>query len=376
MPKTNKPVLSKTNQQRVRRMKEREVAFQQQFDEAGIECCSLERLYRASPDEIKALIPIMKKLVQHNKKVNDLIMNKSFSFGATTSDEINQELLNHLATKYKGVKGKELKYKHQDRKDKFREIVIKDNQDIFNNCLKIEAENTIKTLYVSIDVNDFDPPTRYYDREAKLESDSMPVINMHVQPEIVKIDAPLPPKVNMSCVVVNPREKTPQEKAPPVKATPVKTPPVKTTLLDDADSSSDEDDLEAFEQKNDVLVNTDKDETHSLDLKTYANSIKKIIKGNMKERINTYLLNIDDANNEYEHLEEDNHGYIEHVETPQDIIECFALHFKRPKRGSKKELYKWTIRNPTATKKIISKMYKSIERTIRKDTAEENKRDY
>ena len=176
MPKSNKVIFSRTIQQQVRRMKTRETTFQEQFTEKNIKCCSLDKLLRSSPEEILSLVPILKKIAQHNKKTNDLIMGGYFSFGPEVNEtEINENLFEHIQAQYAGHRGKTLKYTLQDKKDRFRETIIKDNQDTFNNCLKISAENAIKKYFDSVDVSKYKPTDTYLKKQEQKEQSKNPI---------------------------------------------------------------------------------------------------------------------------------------------------------------------------------------------------------
>ena len=128
MPKINSKVKSRNQQQQLRRMREREVVFASKFTESSITCCSLSKLFQASETEINALIPILKKIIQHNIKVQELIKERCYTPERIATDEFNTGLFEYLTEKYKGVAGQKLKYKNSDRKDKFRQTVIEQSQ--------------------------------------------------------------------------------------------------------------------------------------------------------------------------------------------------------------------------------------------------------
>lgn len=155
MPKINSKVFSKDQQQKLRRMAQREAQFEAQFAENNIKCCTLDRLYATSTTELTDLLGIIKKMIQHNKKTDDLIAEGCYKSDAII-DDYDDEMSNYLAEKYKGQKGKILKYTYCHQKDKFREEVINDNQLQFNNRLSTKMETSIKKLYDDIDISGYE----------------------------------------------------------------------------------------------------------------------------------------------------------------------------------------------------------------------------
>ena len=89
MPKINTKVNSRMDQQKLRRMKEREAKFTTQFTENAITCVSFEQLLRGSNSELESLIPIIKKIIQHKEKVDSLITANLFRLEVISTNEIN-----------------------------------------------------------------------------------------------------------------------------------------------------------------------------------------------------------------------------------------------------------------------------------------------
>lgn len=352
MPKTNKVIFSRTNQQRVRRMKNREISFQEQFNEKNIKCCSLNKLLRASPEELIALVPILKKIAQHNKKTNDLIMDGCFSFGPEVNEtEVNENLFEHLQKHYAGHRGKTLKYTFQTKKDRFRETIIKDSQDIFNNCLKISAENSIKKYFNSVDVSKYNPTDKYLNDQRENALSKNPIIE-YFEPvkEIIISEAPDPPKLNLNVIVVSKEPMKTQIK----KIKSLKIEPVPITQSEKFESSeSDNEDLDDFESNIKKEMDTDRDINTTEDLRKFAKLIKKQINTDLKERVSEFLDN--QPMQGYEHLQDDR----EHKDTKENIIMDFAFQFKSVKRKNPL-LTKWTSRNPISTNKIINSMVSRI----------------
>ena len=230
MPRLNGKVNSRNDQQKLRRMREREADFVAKFTENNITCVTFEQLLKGSEAELTALIPIIKKIIQHQEKVNELIASNVFRLEPISANEINTELYEYLQDQYKGIASKTLKYKNSDRKDVFRETIIKENQLQFNNCLTIEAENTIKKFFDDIDISNYEPTTLFYKREEEERKANQTWINTEEKKEEPIIYEPPPPPepVQTPMKPVKPKKIKKPEPTPPPPPPPMK--PVKYTL--------------------------------------------------------------------------------------------------------------------------------------------------
>lgn len=329
MPKINTKVNSTNQQQRIRRMKQREADFATKFIDNNINCVSLDSLYRASEAEITALIPIMKKIIQHNSKTAELINERCYKPDEISNDQYNIALFEHLNDTYKGHKGKTLKYKYDHRKDKFRQIIIEENQLQFNNCLSEDAENSIKKLFNDIDISNYTITDTFLKNEKKEQDSKRPMIILEPEPEITIPKPKLKPKPEIP--IPKPKPKPKQSKKP------------------DSDSDSDSDsDIEADLKRLEARENTDQDKNTTEDIKNWRNKIYKLWKADIEDILN--------SPNDYDN--DDEEAGI------NDIIDMYVSRTKRQTRGIKADVGQWATRNTQSTKKIITSIIRKIQKQL------------
>jgi hypothetical protein len=176
MPKINSKVFTADQQQRRRRMKERNKKFIEEFDKNNIKCVSLYKLYDASADELTALIPIIKKIIIHNAKTAELIKEGVYKPEPIKPDEYNVSLYNTLFAKYNNQHGKTLKYKYDHKKDTFKQTIIEENQELFNKNISSNNSNTITKLFNDIDISKFELSERFINKEKKAAEEKKAII--------------------------------------------------------------------------------------------------------------------------------------------------------------------------------------------------------
>ena len=385
MPKIKSKVNSRNDQQKLRRMREREADFVAKFTENNITCVTFEQLLRGSKSELESLIPLIKKIIQHQEKVNELIASNVFRLEPISANEINTELYEYLQDQYKGIASKTLKYKNSDRKDVFRETIIKENQLQFNNCLTIEAENTIKKFFDDIDISNYEPTTLFYKREEEERKANQTWINTEEKKEEPIIYEPPPPPepVQTPMKPVKPKkikkpEPTPPPPPPPMKPEPVKAEPIKQTPPPppyEADYDSDiEADIKALEERE----RTDQDNNTADDIKTWKKKLNKLWKEdilNIFENIN----DVDDDDGEYDktlsheqYEKKVNDRLLKKYE--QEAVSIIQLYINRTKnqtRGTKADIGKWAGRNPVSLKKVITSIVNTIKKQAMKELSKQ-----
>jgi hypothetical protein len=190
MPKINSKVFTADQQQRRRRMKERNQKFIEEFDKNNIKCVSLYKLYDASADELTALIPIIKKIIIHNAKTAELIKEGVYKPDPIKADEYNVSLYNTLFAKYNNQHGKKLKYKYDHKKETFKQTIIEENQDLFNKNMSSNNSNTITKLFNDIDISKFELSERFINKEKKAAEAKKAIIDE--EPKEEKKEKPKP----------------------------------------------------------------------------------------------------------------------------------------------------------------------------------------
>ena len=364
MPKINSKVNSRAQQQRLRRMRERESDFASKFTDNSITCCSLPKLYRASETELTALIPILKKIIQHNSKVQELIQERCYTPERIARDEYNTGLFEHLTEKYKGVAGQKLKFKNSDKKDKFRETVIKENQLQFNNCLPREVENSIVKLFDSINTANFTPTEKFYeDQKKEAEARQEWVIPEVEEPEEIP-EPPEPPTPTRTPLKPKKIKKIKKETKKIKKET---TPPP----VCEPDSESDSD-IEEDIKKMEMRENTDQDSNTKDDLKQWRAKLNKLWKDDIEEHYNDINDDDDEDYNKDLNHEENEQQMIarlteKYLNETQSIIKLYINKSKNLQNGTKAQIGKWTSRNPISLNKIITSIVKKIEKRMLKE---------
>jgi hypothetical protein len=177
MPKILGHVKSRSEQQQLRRMKIREEEHKSKFEINDIQCVKLHKLYSASAHELNSLIPIIKKIILHNAKTQELICEKLYVKPKIANYTYNVELYEHLALKYKARKAQTFKYTFENRM-KFRREIILNNQLQFNNSLSQNVENSITKLYENIDLSNYIPSETYLKKVKRLEHEQLNEINV------------------------------------------------------------------------------------------------------------------------------------------------------------------------------------------------------
>jgi hypothetical protein len=361
MPKINTKVYTKSQQQSLRRMKERTSAFETQFIDNNINCVSLDRLYCATADELTALLPIIKKIIQHNEKVAKLVSDNCFRHDEIKSDEYNPKLYDYLMIQYKGVKGQNLKYKNCHRKDEFRQSVLNENQLEFNNTMSIENENTIKKLFNDIDINSYEPCTREIEKTKKETAEKRAIHIEAVEKEIIIPDAPLvPDTIIKHCESITPVKKPKRVRRTKAEMLEAKKPEKEMSdtkkleivaqeiakIEEEYEYDSDiEGDIKRLEERE----QTDQDKNTEYDLNQWKTKINKLWKTEIEEGLSSVF---DD---------EDDDTRI------NDLINMYIQRTKGQIRGRNEKLGYWANRNHTSLKKIIVAIVKSINNKINKD---------
>ena len=381
MPKINGKVNSRNDQQKLRRMREREADFVAKFTENNITCVTFEQLLKGSEAELTALIPIIKKIIQHQEKVNELIASNVFRLEPISANEINTELYEYLQDQYKGIASKTLKYKNSDRKDVFRETIIKENQLQFNNCLTIEAENTIKKFFDDIDISNYEPTTLFYKREEEERKANQTWINTEEKKEEPIIYEPPPPPepVQTPMKPVKPKkikkpEPTPPPPPPPMKPETKKEKPTPPPPPYEADYDSDiEAEIKALEERE----RTDQDNNTVDDIKTWKKQLNKL----WKEDILNIFENINDVDDDGEYDKTLSHEQYEkkvndrllkkYEQEAVSIIQLYINRTKNQTRGTKADIGKWAGRNPVSLKKVITSIVNTIKRQTMKELSKQ-----
>ena len=368
MPKINSPVKSKAQQQQLRRMRERETDFISKFKNHNITCCSFERLLRASEAEITALIPLLKKIIQHNQKVNVLIADKCFTPDKIITNECNEPLLEYLQIQYKGHKGKTLKYKNSDRKDRFRETILIENQLQFNNCLSIETENSIKKFYDNIDISDYVITDTYLKNEAKeRELKDVWINTKEIEPEIIICEPEDPPKPIKT--PMKPTKKKATKKIKKETKVEIITQPIRQQPPPEYESDSD---IEADVAELELRENTDQDNITDDDIKKWKKTLGKLWKDDLADQFGM----IDEYDNQAEYNKNITHKEFQsralewmttkHEEEIPQLINTFMMRSVNQLRGSKAYIGKWSSKNPVSLKKVIVSIVKKASKSALK----------
>ena len=411
MPKINSKVNTRDQQQRLRRMRQREVDFAEKFSENNINCVSLCNLYRASKDELMALIPIIKKIIQHNLKTAELISERCYTPEEISTDDYNTELYEHLSDTYKGIKGKTLKYTYCHQRDRFRQTIIGENQLQFNNCLPISVENTITKLFKDIDISDYIVTDTYLKNEAKAreaQREAQRETQRETQTEIIIPEAPLPPTPTPEMLTPNqpskkkaaspkkkaasPKKKAaaaePAEPAEPApaehkkKASPAPAEPAepaepahkKKKAAEPAAVYESDSDIEEDIKELEIRDTTDQDDNTPDDLKRWRTKISKLWKNEIEEQFN----NIEDDEDDYDEYSKgvninsdtkrlNNKLKAKYENEIPSIIHIYINRTKTQNRGKKSEVGAWSMRNPVSLKKIITSIVVCAQRKILKE---------
>jgi hypothetical protein len=309
-----------------------------------------------------------------------LITANLFRAEAISSDEINNELLEHLQTTYKGHKSTTLKYKNSDRKDIFRKTIIEQNQLQFNNCLTEKTENTIKKFFDSIDISDYDPSTSYFKKEEEERKSKETWINTdEIKEEPILYEPPPPPTP-----IKTPLKPTKAKQTKPTKPTKPEQKPdeiiskeLKSLTNDfrptppppppyEADYDSDiESDIKALELKE----STDQDVNTPDDIKKWKTKINKLWIDDITEIFENINYDDDDDDDENEAIKK----IIKKYNTETDsIIKTYITRTKSQTRGSKAEIGAWAVKNPVSLKKVITSIVKTIKKKAVKAWFEED----
>lgn len=369
MPKINTKVNTRDQQQRLRRMKQREADFEEKLSENNINCVSLDKLYGASKAELLALIPIIKKIIQHNEKTAVLISERVYNPPEISTDEYNTELYDYLKDTYKGHKGKTLKYTYCHQKDRFRQTIIAENQLQINNCLPIAVENSIKKLFNNIDISDYNISETYIRnetkaRDAKIEAqrEAQRETQRETQREIVIPEAPPPP-------TPTPETMTPLKPTKKPTKKPTAKPAYESCINSDSDS-----DIEADIKALEIRDTTDQDTNTPEDIKRWRNKISKLWKDEIEDHFN----NIEDDEDDYEEytkgvsIAEDtkrmNNRLREKYESEiPSLVHLYINRTKTQTRGKKAEVGTWAGRNLPSLKKIITSIVVKAQKKILKE---------
>ena len=366
MPKINGKVNTRTQQQQIRRMKAREVEFEKQLIENNISCINLNSLYKASKEELELLIPMIKKIIQHNEKKNQLITEGAYREPIIYKDEYNEELYEYLNEQYKGIKAKRLKYQYENKKDRFREIIIKENQLQFNNNLKDTAENTIKKFFDNIDISNYQPTERDYKKEKEEQEKKYQTI----EPKEVEVIIPECPKIEVKVEEPpkEPKKKTKKEKKTKKKKEepkPEPKPEPKTEDINDESDSDIEEDIKRLEERE----NKDKDD--DIDIKEWTKEFYKLWKDEITQSLSQIeedepefdkSLSIDEQEKEFKKWLEN-----EHQENLTALTNYYFTRSKNLTKGTKSKYGKFSNDNPGTTKKIIQGIIKKQSKEILKE---------
>jgi hypothetical protein len=375
MPKINTKVNTRDQQQRLRRMRQREADFEEKLSINCNNCVSLDKLYGASKAELMALIPIIKKIIQHNEKTAVLISERVYNPPEISTDEYNTELYDYLKESYKGHKGKTLKYTYCHQKDRFRQTIIVENQLQINNCLPITVENTIKKLFNNIDISDYKISETYLRNEKKAR-ETQRETQPETQPEIIIPEAPLPPTPTPEMLTPH---KPPKKKAS-VPAAPKKPKGYrnyttkKKAAAPPAPADESDSDIEGDIKELEIRDITDQDTNTPEDLKQWRNKISKLWKDEIEDHFN----NIEDDEDDYEEYSKGvsinsdtkriNNRLREKYENQiPSLVHLYINRTKTQTRGSKLDIGTWAGRNPVILKKMITSIVVKAQKKILKE---------
>jgi hypothetical protein len=303
----------------------------------------------------------MKEIVSLKSKEAELIAKKYLTTEEIedNKEEINTELLEYLQVQYKGHKGTTLKYKNSDRKDKFRQTIITENQLQFNNCITKQAENSLKKLFNDINISDYEITDTYIKKEEDERKANLTWINTDeiiskelksVKPEPVKPEPVKPEPVKPETTKPTIKPKTKKQEPPP----------------EDYDSDI-ESDIKALEERE----NNDQDVNSPDDIKTWKTKVNSI----WKEEISEIFENIDDTDDTYEAtLSHDDYNKKAKAKLLKkfdseavSIVKTYINRTKAQTRGSKKEIGEWAGRNPQSLKKVITSIVNTIKKGVIKN---------
>ena len=235
------PRFSPLQLQRIRRHKAKETQLRDTYEAGRIRCCTFDNLVNATIDELDSLTQLIKKVKIHRKATDRMLAANLLDNPEIVEEkEINEGLLDYLMKEYKGVRGKKLKFKYGNH-DRRREIIVKENGHVFQNCFTRATENTIRELFNQI--GDYNPTDKFNADEIKAD---------------LATRKPVP------------------------KSVPVPEP------VDDSDI---EDDLKSQEE----FDNTDQDKVTALDRTQWRKKINKLWKESIKETIG--MIDCDDDGN-------------------------------------------------------------------------------
>ena len=161
------PRFSKLQLQRMRRHKAKETQLRDTYEAGRIRCCTFDNLVNATIDELDSLTQLIKKVKIHRKATDRMLAAHLLDNPEIVEEkEINEGLLDYLMNEYKGVRGKKLKFKYGNH-DRRREIIVKENGHVFQNCFTRATENTIRELFNQI--GEYNPTAKYNADEIKAD---------------------------------------------------------------------------------------------------------------------------------------------------------------------------------------------------------------
>jgi hypothetical protein len=244
--------------------------------------------------------------------------------------EINEGLLDYLMTEYKGVRGKKLKFKYGNH-DRRREIIVKENEQVFQNCFTRATENTIRELFNQI--GEYNPTDKYNADEIKADWAKRP----RFVPEPVAVAEPEPEPEPEPEEVLEPEPEAVLEPEP------------EAVLEPESEPDSDiEGDLKAQEE----FDHTDQDKVTALDRTQWRKKINKLWKESIKETME--MIDCDDDGNVPE-------------EELNNLIDVYTGRTKRQTRGLNAAIGAWAVRNPVSTKKVITSIITAIIKNMDKE---------
>ena len=167
--------------QRIRRHKAKETQLRDTYEAGRIRCCTFDNLVNATVDELDSLTQIIKKVKIHRKATDRMLAAHLLDNPEIVEEkEINEGLLDYLMNEYKGVRGKKLKFKYGNH-DRRREIIVKENGHVFQNCFTRATENTISELFNQI--GEYNPTAKYNADEIKADLAKRPRFVPEPEPE-------------------------------------------------------------------------------------------------------------------------------------------------------------------------------------------------
>lgn len=333
----------------ISQMKKRSDELKSLFDNGDFNFCTFDSLSGITKDQAVRFGAFLKKVAIHSETVQKAIANKVISAPPTAIVETNDSLFEHLSKKYKGTKAKELKFDNTDRKDRFRQSVINDNQLQFNNCIKQSAENTIIKFFDSININEFEPTDGYYEKkkeEVKKRLEIVEIVEPDVEPDDSEIIGPI-----------------------------VQPDVIQPDVIQDEPIIDYDSDIEEDIKNMEIKMNSDQEFYNDDELKKFKSDINKLWKNELIE----HFENIEVVEEEGECEKYKNMSIKEHQkamnkrlsilydEGIDDMINMYIQRTKGQTRGTKKKIGEFSTKNPIALKKIIVSIINRIRNKCLKD---------